>query len=77
MAILTETWLYRNNKHVKKELRGIFDQYGLSTLRKDRDSRGGGVAVVYNSRVCELKKLQLKSMKGNSKLEILAAAGKI
>ena len=77
LAILTETWLYRNDKQVKKELREIFDEHGLSIIRKDRNSRGGGVAIVYNSRVCELKKIQLRSLKGNSAFEILAAVGKI
>ena len=62
---------------MKKELEEIKNEYGYCMIRKDRNTRGGGVAIVYDSNICELKKAQLKSMKGNSQLEIVAAIGKI
>ena len=45
-------------------------------LRKDRNSRGGGVALAFDSSVASFSKLKLRSLVG-SQFEILAAAGKI
>ena len=71
-AVLTETWLYKGDKQIKKQLNDIFDEHSLGFIRKDRNSKGGGVAIMFDSKVCELKKLKLKSMRGHSSLEILS-----
>ena len=49
----------------------------LTFFRKDRDSRGGGVAVAFNSKEITLKKLNLNCLKNKPDLEILATRGKL
>ena len=49
---------------------------GIELIRKDRDSRGGGVAIAFDSNKCSFKKLALDSLK-RSKMEIVGAMGKI
>ena len=61
---------------MKKQLEDINQEHGISFIRKDRNSRGGGVAIAYDSNKIELKKLSLKSLRGK-KFEIVASAGKI
>ena len=67
-AILTETWLTKNDKQVKKQLSDIQDEHNLNIIRKDRNKRGGGVGIMFDSVKCDLKKVQLKAMRGNSDL---------
>ena len=77
IALLNETWLYKGDKQVRKELEEIKLESGYCIIRKDRNTRGGGVAIVYDSKLCDMNKVQLKSMKGNSGLEIMAGIGKM
>ena len=55
LALLNETWLYKSDKQVQKQLKNIKDEFGLDIIRKDRNSRGGGVAVAFNSNELLLK----------------------
>ena len=76
VAMLTETWLNKGNKKISYDLGLLAQEHDIHVLRKDRTSRGGGVALAYDSRMSDFKKLPLKSLAGTS-LEILAAKGKI
>ena len=76
VAMLTETWCYKSDSQLKKMLIDIEDESDICLLRKDRDSRGGGVAIAYNKSVCSFSKLALNSLK-KTKFEIVAASGKI
>ena len=53
------------------------NEYNIELIRKDRDSRGGGVAVVFDNKSTHLKKLDLKSLKAKPQYEILAVRGKV
>ena len=48
----------------------------IKCIRRDRDSRGGGVAIAFDSSRGDFKKLCLKTMV-NKKFEIVAAIGKL
>ena len=74
--MLTETWLNKGNKKILHDLRSLAQEHNIHVLRKDRTSRGGGVALAFNSKTSDFRKLPLKSLVGTT-LEILAAKGKI
>ena len=76
LAMLTETWFSKGNKKVAHELNILSQRDGTSFLRKDHNTRGGGVAIAFNSAKMEMKKLPLQSLKG-SELEILVGRGKL
>ena len=59
-ALLTETWFQRGDRQLKKKLEEVSLEHGVQFIRKDRDKRGGGVAIAYNSNNSEFKKLQLE-----------------
>ena len=73
---MTETWFSRGNKKVSAALNVLSQRDGISFIRRDRNTRGGGVALAYDSNKSEFKKLALKSLKG-SEYEILVGKGKI
>ena len=60
LAILTETWFSMGNKRIAHELNVLSQRDGISFLRKDRNTWGGGVAIAFNSAKMDLKKLPLK-----------------
>ena len=74
VALLNETWFYKSDKQAKHLLQEMKNETGI---RKDRDSRGGGVAIAFNSNQIMLKKLTLKSLKTKPHFEIVAARGKL
>lgn len=76
-ALLNETWLYRNDPQAKKMLKEVAEENGVRLIRKDRDSRGGGVAVAYDSNKISLKKLNHECLKKKKHLEILVTTGKL
>ena len=76
VALLTETWLTKGDKLTKKRLQEIEMEHGIKIIRKDRNSRGGGVALAYDSKLSGFEKIKLKSLVG-CPFEILAAGGKI
>ena len=76
VAILNETWFKKGDKQLKVLLEGIQMEHNIAFIRKDRSSRGGGVAIAYDTNKIELKKIQLRSLCGKN-FEIVAAAGKI
>ena len=76
VAMLTETWCYKSDSQLKKMLADIEDKSDICLLRKDRDSRGGGVAIAFNKNTCKFSKLALNSLR-RTKFEIVGAAGKI
>ena len=53
------------------------NETGITLIRKDRDSRGGGVTIAYNSSQIMLKKLPPNSLKHKPQFEIVAARGKL
>ena len=58
-------------------LREVAEEHEIRFIRKDRDSRGGGVAVAYDSSKISLKKLNLNCLKNKNHLEIVVAIGKL
>ena len=57
VALLTETWFNKGNKQVAHELEILDQRDDIVILRKDRTSRGGRVALGFNSKKAEFKKL--------------------
>ena len=56
VVLLNETWLYRNDKQAKHSiLQEIKNEAGIEVLRKDRDSREGGVVIAFRSEDITLK----------------------
>ena len=76
VALLNETWFKKGDSHLKGILGNIKLEHEISFIRRDRGSRGGGVAIAYDMKKIELKKVHLKSLRGKD-FEIVAAAGKI
>ena len=76
IAILTETWFQRRDRQLKRQLEEIEMKNNISFVRNDRDKRGGGVSVAFNSSVSDFRKIQLECMKGK-KFELLAVVGKL
>ena len=76
VAVVTETW-FDNSNRLQQKLTDLRDSRGFGTLHKPRCetgalSRGGGVAIVYDSRQIELQKICTKA----SKFETVAAIGR-
>ena len=76
VALLTETWFNKGNKKLAHDLKQLSQQHEISLLRKDRTSRGGGVALAFDSTSAEFKKVQLRTLKG-CEHEILVAHGRV
>ena len=77
VSLLNETWLYKSDSQAKHLLKQISLDHKIEIIRKDRNSRGGGVAIAFNSDKISLKKLDLAVLKTKNHLEIVAARGKI
>ena len=77
LAILNETWLYRSDPQAKKLLLDLKNEHNIDIIRKDRDSRGGGVAVAFNSKVLSMRKLSLTTLNTKKHFKILATRGKL
>ena len=60
IAILTETWFTKNDRLLKTRLQNVGLETGIQIIRKDRNSRGGGVGIAYNQRESNFSKLKLK-----------------
>ena len=76
-ALLNETWLYKGDPQAKKLLSDIKIEHNIEIIRRDRDSRGGGVAVAFDSSLMNLRKLDLSALNGKKRFEILAVRGKV
>ena len=76
VALLTETWFNKGNKKTAHDLQVLNQKNGIAVLRKDRTSRGGGIAIAYDQKIASFKKIPLNTLRG-SKFEIMAASGKI
>ena len=76
VALLTETWFNKGNRKLAHDLNHLNQQHDISLLRRDRSSRGGGLAIAFDSKTAEFKKAQLKILKG-CEHEILVAHGKM
>ena len=76
VAILTETWFSKGNKRVSAALNVLSQRDGISFIRRDRNTRGGGVALAFDSNKSDFKKMALKSLRGNE-FEILVGKGKL
>ena len=77
VSLLNETWLYKSDPQAKHLLKQISQDHKVEIIRKDRNSRGGGVAIAFNSDKISLKKLDLTVLRNKKHLEIVAARGKI
>ena len=77
VALLNETWLYQSDPQAKKMLNDLLLEKKIAFIRKDRDSRGGGVAIAFNTSLITLTKLPLETLKNKKKYEIVAARGKL
>ena len=76
LALLTETWFSKGNKKVAHGLNLLSQRDSISFVRKDRNTRGGGVAIAFDTSKIELKKMSLKSL-AKSPFEILVGKGKM
>ena len=63
LAILNETWLYKSDRQFKCVQQNLKYETGIDFIRRDRDSRGGGVAVAFDANEIVMKKLNLNSLK--------------
>ena len=77
LAIINEPRFYKSDAKLKHILEEVKNETGIEFIRKDRDSRRGGVAIAFDSNLVSLKKLHLNCLKNKPKLEIDAARGKI
>ena len=68
LSLLNETWLYKNDPQAKKLLLDIKQEHGVEFIRRDRDSRGGGVTIAFDSKLISLKKLNLDSLKKKKRI---------
>ena len=50
VSILNETWLYKNDSQAKKMFNSLLTEEKIAIIRKDRDSRGGGVAIAFDNK---------------------------
>ena len=74
----TETW-FKGGKDLNDALLNLDREAGLSIIHKSRDGRltgrGGGVAIVFNKSVCNLKRRALGE--AARRFEIVCATGRI
>ena len=52
--------LLSSSRIIKKHMNDIFNEHSLAFIRKDRNSKGGGVAIMFDTKICELKKTEVK-----------------
>lgn len=76
-ACITETW-YSGGKELRDHIGEVEGRTGIKILQKNRDGRirkrGGGVAVAFNTALCNFKQRQLKVVP--KECEVLCAVGK-
>ena len=70
--MITETWI-QNNRETTARIGNLLDGSHIELIRRDRGRRGGGVAIVYDTRKAKLKKYSIQ----NNIYEIVCATGKI
>ena len=63
VALLNETWFFKSDPQTRKLLIEIGQENRIEFIRKDRDSRGGGVAIAFDTNKIKLKKLNLNCLK--------------
>ena len=69
-AILTETWFATGQK-LERELVDLEEAENISVIKKNRNTRGGGVADAFDNKVLSLKEFKLpKNM-----FELVCAVG--
>ena len=49
ISLLNETWFNRSDAQLHALLKDIDQESGIQIIRKDRDSRGGGVAIAFGT----------------------------
>ena len=76
MALLTETWFNKGNKKISHDLNILDQRDNIRFIRRDRNTRGGGVAIAFDHSIIDLKKMSLKSLH-KSGFEILVGQGKL
>ena len=80
-ACITETW-FHGGKDLSVRLNNVEGVSGIRFVHKSRDgrtkSRGGGVAVAFDTATCNFKKRQLKHLtKGHEVVCVIGRIGKI
>ena len=77
-ACITETW-YAGGRELRDHIIDIEGAAGIKILHKSRDGRskkrGGGVAIAFNSALCNFKQRQLKCV--GKEHEVMCAVGKV
>ena len=73
-VLLTETWL-RSNVVTKEEIERLSEAENIGMICKNRDGRGGGVAVAFDQTTASFKKFHVTNAAANA--EIVAVSGKI
>ena len=69
---ITETWL-KNDKKTRAEIENLFESEKIRVLTRNRGSRGGGVALAYDSARADFKIIKLQS----NHHEILCCEGRV
>ena len=70
--MLAETWM-KSNESTREELLRLSESANINLVYKNRPSRGGGVAIAYNSNKISMKKYAVVNADG---LEVVAASGR-
>ena len=70
-AVVSETWL-RSGSTYDRESRKLLHSESIDIVARNRSSRGGGVAILFNNRKIALRKVKIK----NDKFELTAAVGR-
>ena len=69
---ITETWL-KGNREEAQSIKDVADSHGVSFITKNRVTRGGGVALLYDSNIAKFKEIKIK----NNCHEVLFVEGQI
>lgn len=77
-ACITKTW-YSGGRELRDHIGEVEGRTGIRILQKSRDGRvrkrGGGVALAFNTALCNFKQRQLKIM--TKEHEVMCAVGKV
>ena len=71
LAMVNETWL-KNDRETEEAIKDIKDNEGLEIIKKNRSTRGGGVAIIYDGKQMKLKR---HSIPGN-RFELVCGIGR-
>ena len=67
LAIINEPRFYKSDAKLKHILEEVKNETGIEFIRKDRDSRRGGVAIAFDSNLVSIKKIAFELPKEQAK----------